>query len=362
MNKSASTVNVYVWNNILTGLATLAVVIALIVLWAQREHAVALNAVSLAQATVVIDNTNCDDENDCTVGLYISTTPAGCAYRPLAAGTVCNSPCLTLDGGQCDGHAMCLGNHSTCAGSCDEEGDDTNCLNTIPINGDIIDTFDHNTGWAWGWSSPAHCQFGTCVAEVLEMYMGSSVNALWEDNTTTHAFYPIAARFKCTDYLDPAYFAANGSCLIVERYLLSTNLSDYEEMGCGTYGNTTYPYQLGVCVFYYACGTLTPPTTPAGVSANDAPAPAPGPAPPPKSPAQWGFTRVAEEAHLPSIGMTQKNLGWSVPQRQAFWRGLQISTVATLQGVDKQALRARVEAWALATGAVGVEKRSASSC
>jgi hypothetical protein len=325
---------------ILVGLVTgLGFAIAWVIVEARRDITASETIVSVtasSSAMGVVDNDACDDNRECTVGVHDATTPPTCTYYPLVVGVPCEDVCYET--GECDGRGECIGNFSTCHGYCTGGGDcDGDAV--FVINELATEFTDDDTGWGYGVLEYPECHYARCVEVVIDVYMAVTTNATWQTpSPTSKIFTPLAARFDCSDYLDPDYYATYGRCLTMERYLLDPNISRiaYDN----GYGTGTFPAQLSICIMSFSCSAsnFSEYDSVLSVAAED-PSPLPY-----QSPEQWGFTRVSSEANQPSYGLSATSVLVPIKERQRFWRSMQISVIDKLSQLNGTALRLAVDA------------------
>lgn len=208
---------------------------------------------------LVSDSVVCDQTSDCMQG-YVGPSGDACTYLPRPSTTVnCSSACYAPGSTHCDGNGGCVGEPSGCVGSCTL---DNECETLFAFNEALQNTYDPVSFWTWGsWYAPYGCLLGRCTALVLDIFAGSSANALFTNNVT-YAWTPLGALTECKEYLLPEFRAAYGDCLTTERYLLDPSvIRSYNLFGGATYGNASYPFQLSVCLFSFTCAPLVAPVS-----------------------------------------------------------------------------------------------------
>lgn len=244
--------------------AVLAVMIVLLALLLARPADLEVTRVVGGNDTVdaacnnalIANATLCDQTTDCLRG-FASPVGDACVYYPRPAGTAnCSSACYTRPGGpgnttRCDGDGRCIGDAADCFGACDVNLD---CNARFNFNSALLNTFDPVTFWTGAsWYNPFGCLFNRCVGLVLDIFSATTARPLFAGNIT-YEWTPLGALNECRDYLMPEHRETYKECLSTERYLLdATIIRSYNLFSGGTYANSTFPFQMSVCIFSFSC-------------------------------------------------------------------------------------------------------------
>lgn len=315
---------------VITFLAVLVSIILLILLLTRAPDVETTRTVTSDNGTVAVacnnalvpNATACDQTTDCLQG-FSNLAGDACVYYPRPADTVnCSSACYASDLGgatHCDGAGACVGDAASCVGACAEN---LECSALFEFNTALLSTYDPVSFWTWGsWYNPFGCLLGRCVALVLDIFAGSSANALFTNNVT-YAWTPLGALTECKEYLDAEFRATYADCLTIERYLLDPSVIRTYSLFSG-YANSSYPFQMSVCLYSFTCAPLSEAT----LASASVPAPAPAPAAF-QTPDQWGFHAASGTADAP-MGPT---LNVRSPQlRSAAWSRIR-DVIATVPG------------------------------
>jgi hypothetical protein len=217
----------------------------------------AVNVTLNCSDALVADNTTCALSTDCLQGFWAEADNT-CAYHPRPTSvTNCSSPCFSTPGGstQCNGAGLCVGDRAACYGTCAMNAD-CDLVDKFQLNEDLVYEASSPSLWPYtSWYEPYGCWLGQCVALILEILVGSSVNPIHvHDDNTTYNFTALAANNECEDYLLPAFVDAYRPCLSFSREALASSMVNYSEIGNNVFGNATLPFQLSICIIRFTCG------------------------------------------------------------------------------------------------------------
>ncbi len=165
----------------------------------------------------------CDDAKPCTRDALLPDTT--CEHKPYSTAHACNQ-CYTS--GNCDGSGACTGSASACLGACN--AGDPLCGNGGPCD----NLFTWNADWLLDGSVLTHstkCWADRCTA------MASFQAA---NGVQPNAYY--TSTLQCKDLMDAAWWAANGTCVDVERFVAGT-----EDTGT---------VDVHFCYYYWRCGAF----------------------------------------------------------------------------------------------------------
>jgi hypothetical protein len=279
-----------------------------------------------ADACAVVESTD-----GCIAGFY-SSNLLTCQYLPRPTSTNCTSACY-MNGTNstfCDAAGHCVGEAADCRGSCEDSAECIDEAFNGALNVDLINAFDAETGWTWIWYNPYFCFFGRCTLSTLDMFAVTSEETWNQAPHQGYSFLPLAARFECTDYLDPDFVEERGHCIRSVRYLIDPNLTDYLLFSfTERYGNTSFPFQLSVCIFYYTCsqidGSLLASVGAAATAADL------------KTSRAHGFARVGGNTDVTD---EQAAFSMSPAMRSQFWNQLYDVTSTTLADTPPDVLSA----------------------
>ncbi len=305
----------------LLGILVMAYIIAILAQW--YATAPAASSTSTCANSETVSETACPGvtDNSCVVGL-LSADGLACRSLPRPNTATCTSPCYVNDSTStyCDAAGACVGNTSECRGTCSgfcTAFDDA-------LNDDIINSYDHTTFFTYVWVNPDLCFYGRCVLSVLDFFAGTLVSPIFHNNTGDYTFVPLGARNKCEDYLDPDFYAEQGSCIKTERYLIAPeliNLNLFDD-----YENASYPIQFSVCLYYYMCSAIDESLLGAKRQASSIPI---------RTPAEHGFK------NLGSVESEQALFSYSPAVRSLLFGQLKTSVQKVLSATSsdmKQAL------------------------
>ncbi len=259
------------------------------------------------------NSTACNQTTECTQG-FLGPDSLSCTYydRPTTV-TGCTNACFPIGDTHCEA-GRCVGDPAECVGYCSSLG---HCNVLLPYNDATIFFFDPATNWViTGWYTPYGCILGTCIFSTLDIFAGSNTEAIYTDpSNVTYHFTPLGAKFTCADYYQASFLAQYGDCVHLERYLLASAVVDYAWYNDGDYGNSSFPFQVSICILTFSCGFSTPPVPapPVKRSLSDDSTPPP---PPMKTPEQWGFhtTGTTETPKGPLMGISdpfRRNAHWA---------------------------------------------------
>jgi hypothetical protein len=187
----------------------------------------------------------------CYVGL-LSADEESCIYLPRPSTSACQSACY-IEGSTttyCNGEGFCEGDTTECRGACNHNNDGFDGA----LNNDIINSYDHTTFWTYVWFDDEICFYGRAVLSIIDIFAGTTEEALFHNASQPYTFVPLGARYKCEDYLEPAFVALHGECIQSLRYLIDTNLTNWALFT--DYFNQTVPAQFSSCLFYYSCAHI----------------------------------------------------------------------------------------------------------
>jgi hypothetical protein len=278
---------------VVTFLCAVVIIILLSILLARPADVVAAPAAPAANAVcnnaLTANAALCDQTTDCLRG-FSNNAGDACTYYPRPSGTAnCSAACYARPGGngtRCDGAGACVGDAAGCVFSCQQNAD---CTALFEFNLPLLNTFDPVTFWTWGsWYNPFGCLYGRCTALVLDIFAGSSANALFTNNVT-YAWTPLGALTECKEYLEPSFRETYKECLTVERYLLDPSIVRTYNLFSG-YANSSYPFQMSTCIFTATCAPLPNPAAVAASSSNVTV----------QTQEQWGFHVAAGSADAPT--------------------------------------------------------------
>lgn len=214
-------------------------------------------------SSLVANDTACDQTTECKQGFTTSSDGLSCIYlnRPTNV-TNCTSACYSQGDTYCNGNGQCVGNVSACTGQCestsrcqnDEEGGGIN-----PLNENVVFSYDPDTGWTYAsWYQPIACWYGRCMWGVLDIFAGSTIEALFQAPTPPYYnFTVLGAQSRCKDYFLPDFLAAHKDCLMLERYMISSDVINYDQFSDYDYGNESFPFQTSICLLSFSCSIPT---------------------------------------------------------------------------------------------------------
>jgi hypothetical protein len=172
-------------------------------------------------------DTLCGDSNECT---FNTAKDGFCERRFFDQSRPC-STCFAADTGHCDGSGACAGDPADCLGYC-------NVGEPADTDGAACDsTFTWDAGWEMDanlLSTQTWCFADRCTA----------IAAFRVANTVNPNFYPTSV-VQCKDLMDATWWAANGTCIDVERYLAGSEPGGtvdvhycYYHWRCGVFNET----------------------------------------------------------------------------------------------------------------------------
>jgi len=277
------------------------ILLALTLGWLPMKGTSSDPAVTVHCASGLTENdTLCDQTTDCLQGFVgPETDPPSCTYLARPTNTTCTTPCYGRGDGMCDAQGKCVGNLTTCIGTCINNNE---CTSLGPFNEDVKQYFDPVTLWVWStWYEPQACYYGSCIYLLFDIETTSTIDALGitPPNNAHYNFTIGGARTRCKDYLNATFYAVYKECLEINRYPLASELIDYSLFSSNDfYANSTFPFQLGVCVMSFTCSlTMDAAPPPIGKRALEQEEEEQVPF---RSQEQWGFRRdPSNEAEVP---------------------------------------------------------------
>jgi len=184
-------------------------------------------AVYAATVVSTVHASDCDDNNTCTFETL--DVDGFCMRKYYGKSTACHA-CYTT--GHCDGQGGCTGDPTNCLGVCNQSASsDGFCDNLIKFNTDLIN-FE-------SWTNGTRCLGGKCV--------GFAFMPTWRRGAQYGLFpFQFFLALDCQDLLDPDFYAANGTCLKIDRRLAysATQLIP---------GGTT---EWDQCLYYWNCNVM----------------------------------------------------------------------------------------------------------
>ncbi len=184
--------------------------------------------IGIIQLTLSPDvlSSKCDDGRECTADL-LRRTDSTCSQRNLPSNTRCSQCYSAGAGAHCDGLGECAGGDPTlCFSYCDSDNDN-DCDNLFAFN----EAFASDAAMYYD----TLCAANECTAAVtFEVVVGGEL-ALGDEHAIGAA--------RCEELLDPAFYAANKSCLTIERYVAP----EFSEQFDNDYDNHA-------CIYRWKCG------------------------------------------------------------------------------------------------------------